>query len=65
MSKLPVTVTAVTPKRGYLYDVTVAFADGTTEHYLIPPTMATVDSVRLSALAMAVLNDIVLWGPNR
>jgi hypothetical protein len=53
--KVPVTVTAVTRRQGQTWAVTVSFADGTTANYLIPETMATVDGVRISALAMATL----------
>jgi len=56
--KLPLTVTSVTKQGGGLYAVTVAFFDGTTANYLIPETMATVDAVRLSALAMGMLSDL-------
>ena len=55
--KLPVTVTAVTPVAGGLYDVAVAYADLTIAHYLIPVTLATIEAVTYSALAMAMLSD--------
>jgi len=55
-------VTAVTKQGAGLYAVTVAFFDGTTANYLIPETMATVDAVRLSALAMGTLSDLVVRG---
>lgn len=54
--KLPLTVTAVTDMGGGLYAVTVAYADGTTGTLLIPDTLATVDAVRISALAMGTLS---------
>lgn len=60
MAKLPATVTAVTQVAGGLFNVTVAFWDGTTQNYLIPPTLATVQAVTLSATVMAMLNDIEL-----
>ena len=58
MTKLPVTVTAVTAMKGQLWAVTVVYSDGTTGRYLIPETMATVEAVRISALAMATLMDM-------
>jgi hypothetical protein len=62
--KLPVTVTAVTARKGGLYAVTVAYFDGTVGQFLIPPTLATVEAVTISALAMATLSDMVIPGPN-
>lgn len=69
MAKLPVTVTSVQARKGGLYAVTVAFFDGTIGQYLIPPSMATVEAVTISALAMATLSDIAtplptFHGPN-
>lgn len=55
---MPVTVTAVTPKPGGLYAVSVAFVDGTVGQFLVPTTMATVQAVTISAIAMATLSDI-------
>ena len=57
MSTLPLTVTEVEYAGGELYRVTVALADGTLGHYLIPASMATVEAVRISAIAMGVLLD--------
>lgn len=57
MAKLPVTVTSVIDRGGGLYGVTVAFADFTTQSYIIPDTMATIEAVTISALAMAVLSE--------
>jgi hypothetical protein len=56
--KLPATVTSVTQAKGGLFAVTVAYWDGTTQNYLIPPTLATAEGVTLSALVMATLADI-------
>jgi hypothetical protein len=64
MPKLPVTVTAVSLYKSGNYVVTVAFADGSTQNYIIPPTLATAEAVSISALAMAVLNDRLMHGPN-
>jgi hypothetical protein len=58
--KLPLTVTSVEKRPAGLYAVTVAYFDGTTGTYLIPETMATVDAVRMSALAMGMLSDPVI-----
>jgi len=60
MSTLPLTVTEVEYAGGELYRVTVALADGTLAHYLIPATLASIEAVRISATAMGVLLD-----PNR
>jgi len=60
MSTLPLTVTEVEYAGGELYRVTVALADGTLAHYLIPATLASIEAVRISAIAMGVLLD-----PNR
>ncbi len=57
MAKLPLTVTKVERLAGATWGVTVAFWDGTIANYLIPETMATVEAVRISALAMGVLSD--------
>jgi hypothetical protein len=65
MAKLPMTVTRVQLLSAGTYGVTVAFWDGTTQDYLIPETMATVEAVRISALAMAVLSDNVQPGPKQ
>ena len=58
MTTLPLTVIAVEPAPGRLYRVTVAFADGTLHHYLVPETLATVQAVTISALAMGMLLDL-------
>ena len=63
MPKLPATVTTVELLCGGTYGVTVAYNDGTTQSFLIPETMATVEAVRISTLAMAVLSDNVQPGP--
>lgn len=57
MPKLPVTVTNVQRLGGGTWGVTVAFFDGTTANYMVPDTLATVEAVTISALAMAVLSD--------
>lgn len=57
MPKLPLTVTNVAKRKGGLYTVTVAYADGTTGNYIIPPNLATVEAVTISALAMGMLSD--------
>ena len=61
--KLPVTVTRVELLSGGTYGVTVAYNDGTTQSFLIPENMATVEAVRISTLAMAVLSDNVTPAP--
>ena len=57
MPKLPLTVTAVEGLGGQLYGVTVAFSDGTTQTYIIPASLATIEGVTISAVALAVLAD--------
>ena len=57
VAKLPVTVTEVVKVAGGLWAVKVAFADFTVGQYLIPETMATIEAVTISALAMAVLSE--------
>jgi len=57
VTTLPLTVTEVEYAGAELYRVTVALADGTLAHYLIPATLATVEAVRISAIAMGVLLD--------
>ena len=64
MAKLPVTVLDVETRSGGSYAVRVAYYDGTTGVYLIPATLATVQGVTISALAMAVLSDNPDFGPN-
>jgi hypothetical protein len=56
--KLPLTVTQVVPKPGQLWAVQVAFADGSTGWYIVPQTLATIEGVTISALALGVLMDI-------
>jgi hypothetical protein len=58
MATLPLTVTAVTQRAGGLYDVEVALFDGRRVHYLVPATLATLEAVTVSALAMGMLNDL-------
>lgn len=60
MAKLPLTVVAVTAKGMALFDVELAYADGTTAHYLVPDSLATVEAVRYSATALAMLADLEL-----
>lgn len=68
MPKLPLTVQQVIDKGGQGYEVIVVYADGSLGHYLIPVTMATVEGVTISALAMGVLSDVatpMMTGPHR
>ena len=55
--KLPLTVESVDRLTGSLWGVTVAFADGTTGNYLVPDNLATLEAVRISAIALAVLSE--------
>ena len=48
----------VVNRGGGLYGVTVAFDDLTTQSYIIPDSMATIEAVTISALAMAVLSRV-------
>ncbi len=57
MPTLPLTVTDVSYVGGQLYSVTVALADGTLAHYVIPASMATIEAVSISAVALAQLLD--------
>lgn len=58
LSTLPLTVTSVEPVAGGLWKVTVAMADGTSRHMLIPETLATIEAVKLSSLALAQLLNV-------
>lgn len=67
MAKLPLTVTNVQKRKGGLYTVTVAYADGTTANYIIPVNLATIEGVTISALAMGMLSTqpvVQLTGPH-
>lgn len=55
---LPVTVLSVERSTTGLYKVEVAMADGTSRWYVIPDNLATVEGVRISALAMATLTQL-------
>ena len=57
MATLPVTVTDVSHYGGQLYQVSVAMADGTVTQYLIPASLATIEGVSISAIALAQLLD--------
>lgn len=57
MAKLPATVTEVERIRGGMYQVTVAFWDGTMGTYVVPEELATYEAVRISALVFASLTD--------
>ncbi len=57
-STLPLTVTSVEPVAGGLWTVTVAMADGTSRHMLIPETLATIEAVKVSSLALAQLLNV-------
>jgi hypothetical protein len=58
MPKLPLTVTNVVARSGSLWTVTVAYADGTVGQFIVPQSLATMEAVTISALAMGVLLDI-------
>jgi hypothetical protein len=64
MAKLPVTVTNVVKNKGGTYTVTVAYFDGSVGQFIIPLSLATVEAVTVSAMAMAALSDIITNGPN-
>ena len=57
MSTLPLTVTAVDYIGAELYRVSVAFADGTVDNFIIPASMATVEAVTFAAAAFGTLTD--------
>ena len=57
MPTLPLTVTKVDYLGTDLYGVTVALRDGTTANYIVPASLATIEGVTISAVAMAVLLD--------
>jgi hypothetical protein len=57
MSALPVTVLAVERAPGGLWRVEVAYSDLSTRWFLVPETLATVEGVRISALALATLAE--------
>lgn len=54
---LPLTVRDVRPMGGGLWGVTVVMADGTERAVIIPETLATLEAVRFSVLALAVLSE--------
>jgi hypothetical protein len=58
VAKLPLTVTNVTPRPGKLWAVTVAYHDGTVGQFIVPQTLATMEAVTISALAIGVLMSI-------
>lgn len=60
---LPVAVESVVPIGGGLAGVTLALADGTRYRVVIPDNLATLEGVRLSALAVASLLDTAQWAP--
>jgi hypothetical protein len=55
---LPVTVVSVERSTTGLYKVEVVMADGTSRWYMIPDNLATVEGVRVSALAIATLSQL-------
>jgi hypothetical protein len=55
VAALPLTVTSVVNTKKGLWAVTVALFDGRVETYLVPDSMATLEAVRVSALAMGQL----------
>lgn len=54
---LPLTVREVRPIGGALWAVTIVMADNTERTVIIPETLATLEAVRFSALALAVLSS--------
>lgn len=52
---LPLTVRSVEPVGGGLWAVVLVMADNTERTVLVPETLATLESVRFGALALAVL----------
>jgi hypothetical protein len=56
--KVPLTVEAVVRRSGGLWAVRVVYADLSTGEILIPETLASIDSVRFSALAVATLASL-------
>lgn len=55
MSVLPLTVREVKPMGGGLWGVTIVMADNTERAVIVPETLATLEAVRFSAVALAVL----------
>jgi hypothetical protein len=68
-AKLPVKVRDIlyfdNDDQGEVWAVMLDFADGSHAAYLIPADMATDDNVRVSALAMAVVNFKLGPGPHQ
>lgn len=57
MATLPLTVTAIEDIGSHLYGVTVAMVDGSTFHYVVPESLATIEGVSISAVALGQLLD--------
>jgi len=60
---LPVTVESVEPMGAGLVGVSLVLADGTRYNVVIPDNLATLEGVRISALAVAQLLDPAIWAP--
>ena len=58
MATLPITVESVTNIGGDSYAVVVVMANNTRQWYVISESLATVDGVRISALAIGQLADL-------
>ena len=58
MTTLPLTVTSVEPVAGGLWAVRIAMADGTSRTMLVPETLATIEAVKISSLALAQLLNV-------
>lgn len=53
---LPITVREAGPLGGGLWGVTLVMADGTERRVVVPETLATLEAVRFSVTALAVLS---------
>jgi hypothetical protein len=61
---LPITVTDVQRRKAGLWAVTVAFSDGSTQTIVVPESLATVEAVSVSAVALAVLSELAVPDPS-
>lgn len=57
MATLPVSVERIVSLGADNYQVVLALADGTTAQYVLPMSLATIEGVTLSAVAVATLLD--------
>jgi hypothetical protein len=57
MASFPAMVTDVVYMGTVGYGVTIAYADGTIIHTIVPNSLATIEAVTISAVALGILSD--------